>query len=105
MRVWDPKPITTTPKQAIRKLKFDDHVVMDARGFSGGIWVLWKSHIGSVRVVDRCSQIISIIIKDSNGVSWALSAVYASPTPSIRDSFWDLWDLGSLALHFELGLA
>lgn len=72
----------------IRKLRFDCFTVVDAQGFSGLIWVLWKKSIGHVQVVFKSSQMISLVITDNRNSQWALSAVYASPTPSIREQFW-----------------
>ncbi|OMO73363.1 Endonuclease/exonuclease/phosphatase [Corchorus olitorius] len=73
----------------IRSLRFDGFTKVDAVGFSGGIWVLWKSSIGSVNVVEKGGQFFSIFITDNKGLRWALTVVYASPTPSVRDFLWN----------------
>ncbi|XVF28490.1 hypothetical protein REPUB_Repub15cG0033500 [Reevesia pubescens] len=57
--IVEPRISGSNADRVIRKLKFDGVAKVDARGFSGGIWVLWKA------------------------------TVYASPTPSVRELFWN----------------
>ncbi|XVF26841.1 hypothetical protein REPUB_Repub14bG0054000 [Reevesia pubescens] len=61
---------------------FDGVAKVNARGFSGGIWVLWKANIGHVDIVVMEDQLISLTITDAMNRKWVLSTVYASPTPS-----------------------
>ena len=74
--------------KVIRKLCFDDHTKVDANGFSGGIWILWKSSIGKIQVLETNGQFISVSVTNGDGKNWFLTVVYASPTPSIRELLW-----------------
>ena len=86
--IAEPRISGDSADKVIRKLKFDEYIKVDARYFSGGIWIMWRSTIGEVQIFDRAGQFISVLIKNGNGLKWALTVVYASPTPSIRELFW-----------------
>ncbi|OMP03577.1 Endonuclease/exonuclease/phosphatase [Corchorus olitorius] len=87
--IVEPKVSDAKTDRIIRSLRFDGFTKVDAVGFSGGIWVLWKSFIGLVNVVEKGGQFISIFITDNKGLRWALTVVYASPTPSVLDFLWN----------------
>lgn len=72
----------------IKKLQFDFSTKMDAEGFSGGIWVLWNASFGSVTVVNKSKQIITLLVEDHQKNAWLLSAVYASPNATSRELLW-----------------
>ncbi|XVF31294.1 hypothetical protein REPUB_Repub16aG0133600 [Reevesia pubescens] len=48
--------------KVIKQLRFDEFAKVDAVGFSGGIWVLWKKSIGTVQVLAKESQILIVVI-------------------------------------------
>jgi len=73
----------------IKSLGFQYFTKSDARGFSGGIWVLWNDSIGKVTVLSIRPQIITLLIEKNNEQPWVLSSVYANPTPSIREELWE----------------
>lgn len=73
----------------IQQLRFDHSTKVDARGFSGGIWVLWNNSLGRVEVVGKFSQAITLLISGRTPQPWLLTAVYAHPTPTIRDELWN----------------
>ncbi|XVE96968.1 hypothetical protein REPUB_Repub02eG0269900 [Reevesia pubescens] len=79
----------------ISRLRFDFSTKVDARGFSGGIWVLWNSVVGQVQVMKKSDQYITLFIDNNISSPWALTAVYASPVPTTRELFWDF------LLHFN----
>lgn len=64
-------------EKIIKKIGFDDFVKVDAIGFSGGIWVLWRNPIQVfVSVID--DQFIHMKVAHDCEVWW-LTAVYANP--------------------------
>lgn len=87
--VVQPRISVGTADEVIRSLSFDNHTKVDALGFSRVIWILWKSFVCSVDVVCSSRQFVSLIIDDGKKLRLALTAVYASPSPSIRDLFWN----------------
>ena len=71
----------------IKKSGFDYFHRVEAMGFSGGIWLLWRSSI-EVEVLINHRQFIHFkICLNKTFVSW-VTAVYASPNPMIRRQLW-----------------
>jgi len=69
-------------------LGFENSFRVDAVGHSGGLWLLWRTGIGEVSVVDSTDQFIHA--KDVNGKDNVnLVVVYAAPTASRRSGLWD----------------
>lgn len=62
--------------------------IHEARGHSGGIWVLSCSDDIVVSLVDNFYQMITFNIQRQTG-SWTFSAVYASPLFPTRCELWD----------------
>ncbi|KAL6567778.1 hypothetical protein OROGR_001446 [Orobanche gracilis] len=70
-------------------LGFTAQFVEEARGFSGGIWVLkHSSSTVNIRFRSQHRQAISFELWRDN-FSWVCTAVYASPNPTLRENFWD----------------
>ncbi|XP_057442557.1 uncharacterized protein LOC130734228 [Lotus japonicus] len=67
---------------------FSPSFISEAVGFSGGIWVMTRSNANlSVRLLQLHTQVITFEIwRDT--LSWACSAVYASPVPAQREVLW-----------------
>ena len=61
--------------------------VEEARGFTGGIWVLSQDVSLHCTVVEIMHQAIMFSVGKC-GEEWTYAAIYPSPTPSIRASFW-----------------
>ena len=66
-----------------RKLGFDYWVRVEALGFSGGIWVLWKECM-KVDILKTHPQFIHMQIDTEGGRDWLFSMVYGSPNVSLR---------------------
>jgi len=72
-----------------QNLGFENSFRVDARGQSGGIWLLWKSEVGDVSIVESAEQFIHA--KVGNGLAAIhLLAVYAAPSVSRRSGLWSL---------------
>lgn len=61
--------------------------VQESRSHAGGIWVLSNVDNLTLSLVDSMSQAITFYVTKGNA-SWSLSAVYASPTFSMRCPLW-----------------
>ncbi|XP_010463327.1 PREDICTED: uncharacterized protein LOC104743994 [Camelina sativa] len=70
-----------------QNLGFENVFRVDAVGQSGGLWLLWRSGIGVVTVVNSSDQYIHARIVDGLEVVH-LIAVYAAPTVSRRSGLW-----------------
>lgn len=66
-------------------------MVLEADGYSGGIWFLWNSDVVDVMGRNTSDRIMYAVItmKSLNNETWVLSSVYASTsTEDIRQG-WD----------------
>ncbi|XP_021754411.1 uncharacterized protein LOC110719729 [Chenopodium quinoa] len=83
--------------QAIKIINYDGHERVDAVGFSGGIWVFWKSEDVIVSPLLKHTQHITMEITRRGDTPWYFSAVYASPDPMKRKELWkDLQEFARL---------
>lgn len=74
-----------------KSLGFSCYHIVDATGFSGGVWLLWNGPSVSLQVISHSSQTISALVTMDEG-SWILTVVYANPCPGIRKSLWNYLD-------------
>ncbi|XP_031101934.1 uncharacterized protein LOC116005836 [Ipomoea triloba] len=79
----EPKVSGTQANSICNSLGFEDWVRVEAVGFSGGIWVLWKSSVSLV-ILDTHPQFINLQVKEGLLPPWELSMVYGSPNLSLR---------------------
>ncbi|CAL1356334.1 unnamed protein product [Linum trigynum] len=68
---------------------FDTNRRVEARGFAGGIWVLWNSWELGLHVEVTTDQILHMSFKLPTGDVGFLSAVYGSPAMATRRSLWE----------------
>lgn len=68
-------------------LGFDNSFRVDASGQSGGLWLLWRSEVGTVTIESSTEQFIHAkIVKDGEGLH--LIVVYAAPSATRRSGLW-----------------
>ena len=70
------------------KLGFEVVGLVEAQGYSGGIWVLSSDDSMRIIVMDTHQQILSLRMQHGSSL-WCCSAVYASPIPSMRENLWE----------------
>lgn len=61
---------------------FSNFVVSKARGFAGGIWVLWDSLRIHLDVLTVDDQVVNLVARQGIGPPWLMSAIYTSPKPT-----------------------
>jgi hypothetical protein len=72
----------------IKKFGFSDSVKVDAHGFSGGIWVAWKSSCPPISVISMSRFCVHLQINGNSPDSWTMTIVYASPHIYQRKDVW-----------------
>ncbi|CAL1388698.1 unnamed protein product [Linum trigynum] len=65
----------------------EDDLVVDAVGFSGGIWLLWNSSYISIEEKDRSSQHLHVSVEQGT-TKWMFTAVYGNPALIQRRGLW-----------------
>ncbi|XP_057426589.1 uncharacterized protein LOC130720022 [Lotus japonicus] len=76
-------------KAIVKSLGFDQSFIVEAEGFAGGIWILWKGHEVQVEVLRAHRQFVHASITPfgcSN--SFLATFVSGSPNSSIRNVLW-----------------
>ena len=82
----------------IRHSGYDHSHRVEAAGFSGGIWLLWKAGL-DVTILINHRQYIHLQVSDKRGLITWVTAIYASHVPSLRNSLWN--DLNYLAKNIQ----
>ncbi|CAN1786574.1 hypothetical protein LINPERHAP1_LOCUS17291 [Linum perenne] len=72
-----------------QKLKFQSSFVVEAQGFSGGIWLLWNESVTKVRILGSSPQYIHASIEWDEGKKFSATFVYASSSLLGRRPLWN----------------
>lgn len=95
--IVEPRISGKRAQNIIKSLNFEKSYIVEAQGFSGGMWLLWNDSVVSMEVLSHTSQTITVLMNNKGG-DWLLTFIYASPTPNTRKNLWKyLDDLGSLS--------
>lgn len=80
--------------KAIRKINYPYSHRIEATGFSGGIWLLWKDDV-NMKILHNHKQFMHALVTDPLGVNpYMLTDIYGSPNASLRERLWsDLLNL------------
>ncbi|XP_019157960.1 PREDICTED: uncharacterized protein LOC109154682 [Ipomoea nil] len=79
----EPKVSGNQANKICNSFGFDEWIRVEAVGFSGGIWILWKESI-SIEIVKTNPQFISVQVNDGDLGPWLLSLVYGSPCQYLK---------------------
>ena len=87
----EPRISGTKALHVINKLCFSNHFVVDAEGFSEGIWLLWNESKVKIHVIASSKHSVSALVFD-NKAFWILTVVYANPCVTMRRVLWNYLD-------------
>jgi len=76
--------------KTIKKLGFKNYVMSEARGFSGGIWLLWNRSDIQIQLIQSDFHFLHVQVSGNNTDPWLLTVVYASPRENERHNTWQL---------------
>ncbi|XP_031112081.1 uncharacterized protein LOC116016057 [Ipomoea triloba] len=79
---------------------FDNWIRVEAVGFSGGIWLLWRNNI-TVDIIATNSQFVLTNITKGNERVGLVYFVYGSPSHYLRNKLWDSLSNDHLPLNDE----
>lgn len=94
----EPKISGSKANEVCKQLGFEDWVRVEALGFSGGIWVLWRNTI-KVKILKTHTQFILLQVTEGTQQPWCLAVVYGSPAHDLRKRLWS--DLRKENLNFD----
>ncbi|KAJ8422458.1 hypothetical protein Cgig2_022201 [Carnegiea gigantea] len=66
-------------KDVCAKLRLDGCFRVEAQGFQGGIWVLWKPNHLDINIFHSHEQYVTMEVKWRRHVEWLFIIVYANP--------------------------
>jgi hypothetical protein len=69
-------------------LGFKYFLVAEARGFSGGIWIMWNNLDIKVQLIKTDFHFLHVQVKEKDMEPWLLTVVYASPREHERSETW-----------------
>lgn len=76
-------------QEVIRNLGFKHQIIVEARGFSGGIWILWNSSVINISQIQAHEQFFNVRVQESSFSLWILTVIYASPRAVERYELWE----------------
>ncbi|KAJ8422017.1 hypothetical protein Cgig2_007567 [Carnegiea gigantea] len=71
-----------------KRIGFGGQYRVDARGFQGGIWVLWLDNQVQLNLIEAHDQFITVEVVVSGTRGWLFTTIYASPRSSGREELW-----------------
>lgn len=84
--------VTDTVDSVCKKLGMTSWIRSKARGFSGGVWMLWDNADVHLDLAYDDYFFLHLLAWSAGGRSWEIMAVYASPNPFVRRFLWDKLD-------------
>lgn len=85
--ILEPKISGCKADEVCNRLGFDDWVRVEAVGFSGGIWVLWRDSI-QAKIIKTYPQFVLMQVREQDQEPWMFSIVYGSPSHGLRKHLW-----------------
>lgn len=76
----------------IKKMGFINHILSEAKGYSGGIWLLWNKVDLNIQAISIHDQFVHVEVKFAQEASWFLTAIYASLRDNERQQVWNLYE-------------
>ncbi|XP_072058021.1 uncharacterized protein [Arachis hypogaea] len=76
-------------EETVKSLGFRHSFFEHARGYSGGIWIMWDDDNLQISINASHQQYIHLKVKEFQREEWWLTAVYASPHENIRKELWE----------------
>lgn len=89
LALLEPRISGSRADRVIDKLDFDGIARVDAIGFSGGIWCLWKHNKIAIDVLSTSKYCVLLKVNPRSKDPWLLSVVYGSPQERHREDLWN----------------
>jgi exonuclease III len=75
-------------RNTIKNLGFKYSLLAEARGFSGGIWLMWNRTDIKIHLIKTDFHFLHVQVQEGNMEPWQLTVVYASPREHERSDTW-----------------
>lgn len=74
--------------KTIRKINYPHSYRVEAVGFSGGIWILWREGVHIEVLVSHKQFVHMEVVDNDDHKAFLLTAVYSSPSATLRERLW-----------------
>ncbi|KAK3231083.1 hypothetical protein Dsin_002964 [Dipteronia sinensis] len=91
LAVLEPRISGSKALRVINKLGFSNSFVVEAEGFSWGIWLLWNENKVKLQVGASSRHSVTALV-EVNSTLWILTVVYANPCVTTRRFLWSYLD-------------
>lgn len=75
-----------------RFLNFNQVIISEAWGFSGGIWILWDKENCCIKSLAIHDQIVTTLVRQMGEILWVLSSIYASLVAFYPEYLWEYFE-------------
>lgn len=86
--ILEPRIIGNRANNVINRIGFDGVVKVEARGFAGGIWCMWRQNQMTIQVLYTSNHCILLKVNPRSDNAWLLAVIYASPQERGREALW-----------------
>ncbi|GMI91875.1 hypothetical protein HRI_002856800 [Hibiscus trionum] len=98
--LFEPRVSYGEADRVIQSFGYPNSFRVEARGFSGGVWLLWRDGV-DVTILSVSNQFVHGKAREVSSKHWIyFTAVYASPNACVRRYLWDI--LNRLSLGVEV---
>lgn len=100
LTLQEPRISGSRAQSVIGNLGFQHQIIVEARGFSGGICILWNRHDINISQIQSHEQFLHVKVSEGSSLPWLLIVVYASPRASEREELWEA--IQNIAISIDL---
>lgn len=76
-------------ESVVRKIGLDEKVIVEAQGFFGGIWWVWRNNFPPIYVISSSRFCVNLKVNYASFSFWYFSIIYVSPQPGGRHGLWN----------------
>lgn len=93
--ILEPRVSGSHTDDIIRRTGLHQGARVEARGFAGGIWCLWRHSCPPIQVISFSNFCVHLCVNPASPNCWVFFVVYASPQRLEREEVWcELLDFG-----------
>lgn len=89
LAILEPRISGPKANRVIANLDFDGIFRVEAIGFTGGIWCLWKKNQINIDIISSSKLCVLLKVNPRSLHPWLLSVVYGSPRERHREDLWN----------------
>lgn len=85
----EPRVSGNKARRIVKNLGFGHYEMVDARGFAGGIWLMWKDEGLDFKIIEKHEQYVHVCFSPGTEEEWFFMVMYACPREAGRIVLWE----------------